>query len=87
MSWCGGHLVTMKSEKLVVLPEYVIVNKDRYLKLLADHLQDYFTECHSKSYRQYGAPVHSAKLVHDWLAWVGVNYIRDWQVTALVLTP
>lgn len=69
-----GHMVTMES----VLPKNVPVTKDRYLEILADHLEGCFTKCQSEIYQQDGVPHHSAYLACDWLEWVGVDYIKDW---------
>jgi len=64
--------------KLVVLPKNVTVSKERYLELLADHLEDCFKICRSEVYQQDGAPAHTAKLVTGWLDFVGIEYIKDW---------
>ena len=73
--------------KLVVLPKNLTVNKDRYLELLADHLEDCFTVCQSEIFQQDSAPAHTAKLIHEWFEWVGVDYIRDWPGNSPDLNP
>ena len=73
--------------KLIVLPKNLTVNKDRYLELLADHLEDCFTVCQSEIFQQDGAPAHTAKLIREWFEWVGVDYIRDWPGNSPDLNP
>lgn len=63
---------------LVVLPKNLTVNKERYLELLADHLEDCFTKCNSEIFMQDGAPAHTAKLIRNWFEWVDIEYIKDW---------
>lgn len=64
--------------KLVVLPKNITVNKERYLELLCDHLEDCFDACKSEVFMQDGAPAHTAKLIKEWFEFVGVDYIKDW---------
>ncbi|KAG0716278.1 Transposable element Tcb1 transposase [Chionoecetes opilio] len=73
--------------ELVVLPKNLTVNKERYLELLADHLEDCFIACQSEIFQQDGAPAHTAKLVSSWFEWVGVDYIRDWPGNSPDLSP
>lgn len=57
-----------------------------YLELLAGHL-NCFIEYRSETIQQDCAPVYSAKLIHDWLDWVGVDYIKNWPRNCPDLTP
>ncbi|KAG0718219.1 Transposable element Tcb1 transposase [Chionoecetes opilio] len=45
--------------ELVVLSKNLTVNKERYLELLADHLEDCFIACQGEIFQQDGAPAHS----------------------------
>ena len=62
--------------ELMVLPKHLTINKERYLKLLTDHLDDCFIVCQCEIFEQDGALPHTAGLVSEWLEWV--DYIRDW---------
>lgn len=73
--------------KLVVLPKNVTVNKERYLELLNDHLEDCFIDCKSEVFQQDGAPAHTAKLIKEWFEWVDVDYIKDWPGNSPDLNP
>ncbi|KAG0721643.1 Transposable element Tcb1 transposase [Chionoecetes opilio] len=73
--------------ELVVLPKNFTVNKERYLELLADHLEDCFIACQSEIFQQDGAPAQTAKLFSSWFEWVGVDYIRDWPGNSPDLSP
>ena len=70
-----------------MLPRNVTVNKERYLELRADHLNDCFMTCKSGIFQQDGASAFTAKLVCHWLEWVGVDYIRDWPGNSPDLSP
>lgn len=64
--------------KLVVLPKNLTVNKERYLELLCDHLEDCCDACKREVFMQDGAHVHTAKLNKEWFEFVPVDYIKDW---------
>ena len=71
----------------MVLPKNIKVNQERYLELLADHLEDCFDSCQSKIFQHDGAPAHKSKLVLDWLDFVGVDYVKDWPGNSPDLNP
>lgn len=64
--------------KLVVLLKSITLNKERYLELLADHLENCFMICLSEGYQQDRVPALTDKLVTGWLNFGGTECIRDW---------
>lgn len=73
--------------KLVILPRNVLMNADRYLELLSDHLEDCFEMCQTNLFMQDGVPCHTAKLIKNWFDFVQVDYIRDWPGNSPDLNP
>lgn len=67
--------------KSVMLPRNITVNKDTYLKILADHLEDSFTSCLSEIFMQDGSPAHTTKLICEWIEWVDMKTSRTSHVT------
>ncbi|MPC88779.1 Transposable element Tcb1 transposase [Portunus trituberculatus] len=73
--------------KLVILPKNVTINTEKYLELLADHLEDCFEICQSEVYQQDGLSAHTGRLVTGWLDFVGIEYIKDWPDNSLDISP
>ena len=77
--------------KLIVLPQNLTMNKERYLELLSDHLYDCFRMCKVKLdrgiYMQDGATCHTAKIIKEYFSFVKINYIEKWPGNSPDINP
>ena len=77
--------------KLIVLPINETVNKESYLELLNDHLNDCFKMCRvpysTGTFMQDGASCHTAKIIKEWFEFVSIDYIKDWPGNSPDLNP
>ena len=73
--------------ELVVLPKGETVNKDVYYTILNEHLEDAFERTNTTIFQQDGAPCHTAKLIKNWFADCGIQWIPDWPGNSPDLSP
>ena len=77
--------------KLIVLPKNETVNKETYLELLNDHLDECFNMCRitysTGTFMQDGASCHTAKIIKEWFEFVNIDYIQDWPGNSPDLNP
>ena len=77
--------------KLIMLPKNETVNKETYLELLNDHLDECFNMCHipysTGTFMQDGASGHTAKIIKEWFEFVNIDYIQDWPGNSPDLNP
>ena len=77
--------------KLIVLPKNESVNKESYLELLNDHLDDCFLMCRvpysTGTFMQDGASCHTAKVIKEWFDFVNIDYIKNWPGNSPDLNP
>ena len=77
--------------KLIVLPKNETMNSEKYLMLLADNLHECFDKCKLKAdtgvFQQDGASCHTAKIITEYLDFVGIDYIKPWPGNSPDLNP
>ena len=77
--------------KLIVLPKNETVNKEKYLELLSDHLDDCFKMCRvpyaTGTFMQDGASCHTANIIKDYFDFVQIDYIKQWPGNSPDLNP
>ena len=77
--------------ELIVLPKNETMNKERYLELIADHLYICFEKCKINPdngiFMQDGASCHTANIIKDYLAFVGIDYIKDYPGNSPNISP
>ena len=77
--------------KLIMLPKNETVNKETYLELLNDHLDECFNMCRisysTGTFMQDGASCHIAKIIKEWFEFVNIDYIQDWPGNSTDLNP
>ena len=72
---------------LVFLPRNVSINKERYLELLWDNLEECYEKTRATVFQQDGAPCHTAKDVIQWFDDCALDLIRDWPSNSPDLSP
>ena len=77
--------------EILVLPQNITMNKERYLELINDHLYDCFRKCKIPMakgiFMQDGATCHTAKIIREYFDFVKINYIEKWPGNSPDLNP
>ena len=80
--------------ELIVLPKKETMNKEKYLLLLADHLETCFIKCKLTNrrrtkgvFQQDGASCHTAKIIGEYLDFINIDYIKPWPGNSPDLSP
>ena len=73
---------------LVIIEEFVILNREKYLDLLFENLKESFDKWRAETLLQGGAPRHRGRPVKEWLQNCAVDCLQDWPANSPdLMTP